>query len=154
MDTSALIEMANSHIDRKNGKTLDYSVPDLEKFIFEILEEYIINGVSDVLLNKLNDNLKTVKTQCLVEKIEDKLSTIHIALMPPNPCPEMFGSYFFSHVISLGGLKNLKKCAYNFCLKFYSGRSHTKWCSKSCGSLYRVNKMRKNKKASCSEMYL
>ena len=149
IDASALIEMANCHIDRENGNALDYSLPELEKFIFEILGEYVSNGVSDFLLNKLNDNLKTVIIQCVVEKIEGKLSTIHIAHMPQNPCPSMFGAYFFSRVISLGGLKELKKCSYNSCLKFYTGRSNTKWCSKSCGSAYRVKKMRKNKKATC-----
>lgn len=147
IDASALIEMANCHIDRENGKELYYSVPELEKFIYEILGDYIINGVSNVLLNKLNDNLKAVIIQCVVEKIEDKLSIIHIAHMPSNPCPSMFGAYFFSHVVSLGGLKELKKCSNNSCLKFYMGRTNAKWCSKSCGSKYRVKKMRKNKKS-------
>lgn len=67
--------------------------------------------------------------------------------MPQNPNPSMFGAYFFNHVVSLGGLKQLKKCSNNNCLKFYIGRSNTKWCSKSCGSKYRVKKMRKNMKA-------
>ncbi|HAU0790195.1 TPA: CGNR zinc finger domain-containing protein [Legionella pneumophila] len=112
------------------------------------MDEYYKNDLNDNLLNKLNEILRNVRIQCLVENIENKLSAIHVAYMPKNPSPLVFGAYMFSHITSLGGLEGLKRCHNNGCLKFFIGRSNAKWCSSSCGSKYRVNKMRKNKKAS------
>lgn len=118
------------------------------------MNEYNKSGLTDYLLNRLNEILQDVRIQCLVENIENKLSAVHIAHMPNNPSPIIFGAYMFSHITSLGGLEGLKRCHNKDCLKFFIGRSNAKWCSNSCGSKYRVNKMRKIKKASCSELFL
>lgn len=142
---STLIEAANIHIDRKNGKDSPNTIPALEAFIYECMDEYYQKGVSDCLLNKLNEILRNVKIQCLVENIENKFSAVHIAYMPHNPPPFVFGAYMFSNVASLGGLKELKRCHSDDCRKFFIGRANAKWCTNSCGSKCRVKKMRKNK---------
>lgn len=147
-DSSILLEAANFHIERMNGKDHPNTLPQLEAIIYECMDEYYKNDLNDNLLNKLNEILRNVRIQCLVENIENKLSAIHVAYMPKNPSPLVFGAYMFSHITSLGGLEGLKRCHNNGCLKFFIGRSNAKWCSSSCGSKYRVNKMRKNKKAS------
>lgn len=144
-DSFALVEAANFHIERMNGKDYPNIQPQLEAIIYECMDEYHKNGLTDNLLNKLNKIIRNVRIQCLVENIENKLSAVHVAYMP-NPPPLIFGAYMFSHITSLGGFNGLKRCQNNGCLKFFIGRSNAKWCSSSCGSKYRVNKMRKNKK--------
>lgn len=146
-DSSILVEAANFHIERMNGNDHPNTLPQLEAIIYECMDEYYKNGLTDSLLNKLNEILRNVRIQCLVENIENKLSAIHVAYMPKNPSPLVFGAYMFSHVTSLGGLEGLKRCYNKVCLKFFIGRSNAKWCSSSCGSNYRVSKMRRNKKA-------
>lgn len=146
-EAPALIEAANFHIERKNGNDSPDTIPALDAFIYECMDEYYQNSVSDNLLNKLNEILRNVKIQCLVENVENKLLAVHIAYMPYNPPPLVFGAYLFSNVTSLGGFESLKRCQSNDCLKFFIGRPNAKWCSNSCGSKSRVNKMRRNKKA-------
>lgn len=144
-ESSALIEAANIHIERKCGNNSPNTVPVLEAFIYECMDAYHKNGFSDTLLHKLNKILIHVKVQCLVENIENKLTSVHAAYMPINPDPIVFGAYMFSNVALLGGLEKLKRCQNNNCLKFFIGRTNTKWCTDSCGSKYRVKKMRKSK---------
>ncbi|AGH54201.1 TPA: CGNR zinc finger domain-containing protein [Legionella pneumophila] len=146
-EASTLIEAANIHLDSKNGINSKSTIPALEAFIYECMEEYYDNGVSDNLLIKLNEILVNVNIQCLFENIENRLVAVHVAYMPYNPPPLAFGAYMFSNVTSLCGLEGLKRCKSNDCLKFFIGRRNAKWCSNSCGSKYRVNKLRKNKRA-------
>ena len=152
-EASSLIEAANFHIERKNGNDSPDTIPALDAFLYECMDEYYQNHVSDNLLNKINEILKNVKIQCLVENIENKLLAVHVAYMPYNPPPLVFGAYMFSNVTSLGGLERLRRCQSNDCLKFFIGRTNAKWCSNSCGSKCRVTKMRKNKQALCSELF-
>lgn len=153
-ESSTLIEAANIHIDRTRGNDSTNTIPALEAFIYDCMDKYHRNGVTDHLLNKLNDILKNVKIQCLVENVENSLKAVHVAFMPHNPPPLIFGAYMFSHVTSLGGFDGLKRCYNKTCTKFFIGRSNAKWCSNSCGSKHRVTKMRKNKLASCSDQFL
>ncbi|MFJ1267854.1 CGNR zinc finger domain-containing protein [Legionella lytica] len=153
-ESSFLVEAANFHIDRGNGIDALNTLPELDAIIYECMDEYFKNGLTDNLLNNLNEILINVRIQCLVENRENKLSAIHVAYIPKNPSPVVFGAYMFSNVTSLGGLEGLKRCYNKSCLKFFIGRSNAKWCSSSCGSKCRVSKMRKNKKAACSELFL
>ena len=145
-ESSALIEAANIHIERKNGNDSPNTIPALEAFIYECMNVYFQNGVSDNLLNKLNEMLRNVKIQCLAENKGNKLVAVHIAYMPHNPDPLVLAAYMFSNVTSFGGLEELRRCKSNDCLKFFIGRTNAKWCSNSCGSKCRVKKMRKNKR--------
>lgn len=147
-EASVLIEAANFHIERRNGNDSPDTIPIMETFIYECLDEYYRNGISDNLLNRLNEILWNVKIQLLFKNIANKLSAVHVAHLPHKPSPLVFGAYMFSNVTSFGGLEGLKRCQSNDCLNFFIGRSNTKWCTRSCGSKYRVQKMRKNKRAS------
>lgn len=144
-DSSFLIEAANFHINKDNDLDASPPLPELNAFIYECMAEYYVNGASYLLLNRLSEILMNLKIQCLIENIENKLSAVHVAYMPPNPDPLVFAAYMFSHITSLGGLKGLKRCQNKACFKFFIGRPNTKWCSKSCGSSCRVKKMRKKK---------
>lgn len=153
-ESSFLIEAANYHVKQDNGINCRSTPPELSSFICECMEQYYQEGISDLLLNKLNDILKDVRIQCLIENVEDRLVAIHIAHLPINPSPRIFGAYMFSNITSLGGLDNLKRCQQTSCCKFFIGRPNAKWCSETCGSRHRVEKMRKNKHASFYEEYI
>lgn len=146
-DASALIEAANLHIESKNGNTSSGLIPELETFIYDCVDEYHQRGFSDKLLNKLNPILEKIKIQCLVQNIENELRAVHIASIPYNSTPLHLGAYMFFNIAALGGLEKIKRCQNEECLKFFIGRNNTKWCKSSCGSIYRVKKMRKNKRA-------
>ncbi|MBS0287887.1 MAG: CGNR zinc finger domain-containing protein [Proteobacteria bacterium] len=146
-DAPFLIEAANFHIDRRNGRPIDcpFTVPDLDAFIYNCMDEYFLNGVSDNLLNLLNENQQSVRYQCLVEKSKNNLFAVYVAHLTFNPPPIVFAACMFSNIASLGGLEGLKRCQSPKCQKFFIGRSNVKWCSKACGSKYRVKKMRSKK---------
>nr|BFD66603.1 hypothetical protein HAGR004_16250 [Bdellovibrio sp. HAGR004] len=55
-------------------------------------------------------------------------------------------AYAFAQQLTINGFVNLKRCHLKSCQNFFIGRSNTKWCSKSCGSFYRVTKKRKKDK--------
>jgi len=141
VDSKFLVEGANNHLTklknrRQNMKALDY-------FLYECMDDYFRNGITDNLLNKLNKEMEKIRHQCLVENSHRKLIAVHIAHIPFNPPPTIFAAYMFSHITSLGGLKGLKRCHMYTCQKFFIGRSNNKWCSKSCGSKFRVTQKRK-----------
>lgn len=146
-DAMFLIEAANLHLDSKNCNNSPDTTTILNAFIYECINEFYQNRVSDTLLNKLNKILWNVRIQCLVENIENKLSAVHVPYIPPNLPPLVFGAYIFSNIVSRGWLENLKRCQNNDCLKFFLGRTNAKWCASSCGSKYRVKKMRTYKRA-------
>ncbi len=146
-DGAFLIEAANFHIERTNGKKILNTIPALDSFIYECVDEYHENGITDDYLNKLNKILKNIPVQCLFENINNRLSAVHIAYIPFDSHPKFFGAYMFFHITSLGGLEGLKRCQHTSCSKFFIGRSNVKWCSRSCGTSYRVKKMRRRKQA-------
>lgn len=146
-DYMFLVEAANFHLDRCNGKEPLNTLPELDTFIYECIDEFHRIGVTDGLLHKLNGVLQGIRVQCLIENVNNKLSAVHIAFIPSGSPPKLLAAYMFFHITSLGGLEGLKRCQNNNCMKFFIGRSNSKWCSKSCGSKHRVKKMRKNKRA-------
>lgn len=147
IDSVFLMEAANIHIDRGHGIYEPDIQFKLNALIYECMTSYYEHGLTDDLLNRLGTLIRNVRIQCLVENKDNKLIAVHVAHIPMNPRPDVFGAYMFSHIASLGGLEGLKRCCNQNCLKFFIGRSNAKWCSKSCGSKFRVEKMRRNKKA-------
>jgi len=136
-----LIEGANQHIEKLVDR--EPTMVDLDRFIYEWLDEYGKNGNSTKLLNALNFYNCHIGHQCQMQKIENKLRLVFIAHMPHKPHPAMFVAYMFPNIVSRGWMENVKRCANPECTKFYQGRSNVKWCSPRCGSHFRVKKMRK-----------
>lgn len=146
-DASILIVAANNHIERRIGKvTSDTHFPEmveLDAFIHNCMVEYFQNALSEKLLELLNKNIQNIRNQCLVERTNKGLVTVHVGHIPFKPPQNVFAAYLFANITSLGGLKGLKRCRSADCQRFFIGRSNVKWCSKTCGSRYRVKKMRK-----------
>lgn len=57
--------------------------------------------------------------------------------------PNTVAAYAFSAQLTVDGFVRLKYYEMRDCHKFFIGRPNTKWCSKACGSKYRVTEKRK-----------
>lgn len=57
--------------------------------------------------------------------------------------PTESAAFGFSQILAIGGLAKVKCCQMPDCGHYFLGRSNAKWCSKKCGSLFRVQKKRK-----------
>lgn len=144
--TSYLLEGANNHIRQQKNRDSTQSAHD--EFIYWCMDEYLKNGASPILLNTLNRNICIVGHQCHIMPLKGKkLVAMFVAHIPHKPPPTVFAAYMFSNMTSLGWLEGLKRCKNPECKYFFIGRSNVKWCSKSCGSLYRVRQKRKRDKS-------
>lgn len=138
---SYLIDGANNHIKRLKDRDSTQTAHD--EFIYWCMNEFFKSGSSPALLNTLNRNISIVGHQCHIMPLGKKLVAMFVAHIPHKPPPTVFASYMFSNMTSLGWLEGLKRCKNPECRLFFIGRSNVKWCSKSCGSLYRVRQKRK-----------
>ncbi|MBS1972639.1 MAG: CGNR zinc finger domain-containing protein [Bdellovibrionales bacterium] len=142
--TTYLTEGANNHI--KQLKDRDQIQIAHDDFIYWCMNEYLKNGASTVLVNTLNKNICIIGHQCHVMNSAKKMAAMFVAHIPHKPPPTVFAAYMFSNMVSLGWLEGLKRCKNPECQQFFIGRSNVKWCSTSCGSLYRVRQKRKRDK--------
>lgn len=142
---SYLTDGANNHIKQTGGRDVVQVAHD--QFIFWCMVEYLKNGASPALLNNLNSNISIVGHQCHVIPLGKKLAAMFVAHIPHKPSPTVFAAYMFSNMTSLGWLEGLNRCKNPDCSQFFIGRPNVKWCSKSCGSLFRVRKMRKKERS-------
>lgn len=138
---SYLTEGANNHIKQFEGRDSIQTAHD--EFIYWCMDEYFKNGASPALLNILNGNICFIGHQCHIDASKKKLEAVFVAHIPHNPHPTIFAAYMFSNMTSLGWLEGLKRCKNPECQQFFIGRTNAKWCSKNCGSLYRVKRKRK-----------
>lgn len=158
-DALFLTDSANFSIERERSNSLKKdptaqhvlelfgnTCVQIDAFIYDCVDEYFHNGVSDKLLNILNPKLQGVRNQLLGESVNGKLVPVYVAHLPIDSPPTVFAAHMFANIISLGGLDGLKRCQSSDCQKFYVGRSNVRWCSKSCGSRTRVKRMRRKNK--------
>ncbi|MEQ1875937.1 MAG: CGNR zinc finger domain-containing protein [Bdellovibrionia bacterium] len=139
-----LIDGANNHI--KQLKDRDSIQTEHDAFIHSCMDEFLKNGASRDLINTLNRNIGIIGHQCHVMPSNKKILAAFVAHIPHKPPPNVFAAYMFSNMASLGWLEGLKRCRNPECKQFFIGRSNVKWCSKSCGSLFRVRQKRKKDK--------
>lgn len=142
---SFLLEGANNHI--KSLPDREPKQAKMDEFIYWCMDEFLKHGPSAKLLNTLNRNICVVGHQCHVMPTNKKINAMFVAHIPHNPPPTVFAAYIFSNMTSLGWLDGLKRCRNPECQQFFIGRSNVKWCTKSCGSLYRVRQKRKRDKS-------
>ena len=67
----------------------------------------------------------------------------YVAQYDKIPEPEAIAADYFSNLLSSGMLKRLKRCQMEDCEKLFLGPPQAIWCSKTCGSKFRVRKKRK-----------
>lgn len=103
------------------------------------------NGVTDELIEELNDVLADTRYIHVLRLSEDRIPYWQQNIADLNRSPDVLetAGYAFANQLAIGGLEGLKRCQLPDCEKFFIGRPNAKWCSKSCGSKYRVRRKRK-----------
>jgi hypothetical protein len=112
---------------------------------YEWLERLAIEGKSKQLINDLNKPISHIEyRRALMLSKSGEVSWQQVAIENDDlRHPQLKVIYIVSHLLAIGALENLKRCKLEDCRKFFIGPSNRTWCSKSCGSLYRVRQKRK-----------
>ena len=145
-DVEVLIEAANNALAFDDREESTYITQE-EMFCYrtrEYMRRLIDEGVTDDLINELNDELLDLPFQHQLSVSKGGTPTwLFFADFDEQSDPVLAAAYGFSHILAPGGLDNLKICQMPDCQRFFIGRPNAKWCSKSCGSRHRVRKKRK-----------
>lgn len=154
-DVKNLIKNANRAITEKLKNNNKITIRDAEcLFAFEWFEA-LDKGITNDLVEKLNSRIAHVKYHhVLMHSHKGKPYWRYVANGDQIDDPELSVAYSVSHLLAAGALDGLKRCQVKDCQQFFLGRPNSKWCSSSCGSRHRVEKMRKRKRALCSNQFL
>lgn len=113
------------------------------------MSEYADEGrLTDEAIDQLNDFMSTIRYRHVL--IPSKTEVPHweyIADLNRKLDPAESAAFGFSQMLAIGGLKMVKRCQLPDCGHYFLGHTNAKWCSKACGSKYRVR--RKRKRDSC-----
>ena len=107
--------------------------------------EYVNEGrATDEVIEELNDFMSTIRYRhVLMPSKTGAPYWEYIADLNRHLDPAEAAAFGFSQLLAIGGLMRAKRCQMPDCGHYFLGRSNAKWCSKSCGSLFRVQKKRK-----------
>lgn len=149
-DIKDLINAANSAVINEETKTRKLTYDEYFKVIIHDWFEIFVNdGITEKAIKHLNARIQHVRFYHVLQYSKNGLP--HWRYIADSKSmtsdPELQSAYGITHLLAIGALKNLKRCALKDCRKFFIGRPNVKWCSKSCGSLFRVRKKRKKEKS-------
>lgn len=142
-----IIAAVNRGIKGEWGDTTHEAI--ILKKLHEWICRYIAEGATEELLNELNADLRHVQYSNFVVPPDFYTSdgkepqSVYIANLNLTYTPEIFAAKEFSRFITYGMLNRLKRCQLPGCNNIFLGPSQAKWCSKTCGSKFRVRKKRK-----------
>jgi hypothetical protein len=145
-DVDFLIEAANKAVKGETGATELY-VSTEAAYCFEVYDwfEWLLEkGVTKEMINEVNDVLGEFRYfHVLMPSKNGNPFWKSVADFEISSDPGVAAAYSFSHLLSIGGLDGLKRCKLKDCQQFFIGPPNAKWCSRTCGSKYRVRKKRK-----------
>ena len=114
---------------------------------------YFDEGITDQFLDDLNHAMgnvpyaKKVLPLDLLESDTGYPRHIYIAALDLVSSPKAYAADEFAKILTSGMLKRVKKCKMDGCGSLFVGPPQAKWCSKTCGSKYRVREKRKKDSA-------
>jgi len=117
--------------------------------LYEWMSRYLKEGTTDDFLNDLNTAIHNIRYSKhilpldLIPSENGYPQNGYIANYDKTTKPEAIAADDFSKLLSSGMLKRLKRCQMKDCEKFFLGPPQATWCSKACGSKFRVRKKRK-----------
>jgi predicted RNA-binding Zn ribbon-like protein len=118
-------------------------------WINNLLSEYINQGrESQEMIDELNEFMSRIRYRHML--MPSNIGTPkweYIADLDRQLTPDEIAAFSFSQMIVKGSLMNVKQCQMSDCGHYFTGRPNAKWCSKPCGSKYRVQKKRKKDKS-------
>lgn len=101
------------------------------------------DNISDETIDELNAFMSTIRYRhVLMPSKTGTPSWEYIADLDGHFDPARAAAFGFSQMLSIDGLKTVKRCQRPECGHYFLGRSNAKWCSKSCGSNVRVRNKR------------
>jgi hypothetical protein len=115
----------------------------------EWMSRYLNEGITDDFLNDLNAALHEIRYSKYILPLDLLPSETgfpqngYIAKYDKIPTPEAYAADDFSKLLTSGKLKRLKRCQLEGCDNFFIGPPQARWCSKTCGSKFRVREKRK-----------
>ncbi|MEK6627652.1 MAG: hypothetical protein AABY53_03420 [Bdellovibrionota bacterium] len=117
-------------------------------FIYEWFEKLVENGLTPEIVKQLNAPLSWIEFRRALMLGDDGQPYWRDVANGRDlkEHPKLKTTYIISHLLAIGALKGLKRCDLKECKKFFIGPPNRIWCSKKCGSLFRVRENRKNKK--------
>jgi predicted RNA-binding Zn ribbon-like protein len=142
-----IVEAVNSGLKKMAPNNLGESMVLLK--LREWMNRYLKEGITDDLLNDLNRALHEIRYSKYILPLDllpsenGNPQNGYIAKYDKVPSPEAYAADDFSKLLTSGMLKRLKRCQLDGCDKFFLGPPQATWCSKTCGSKYRVRKKRK-----------
>ena len=113
------------------------------------MSRYLKEGITDEFLNDLNTDLHEIRYSKYVLPLDLLYSENgfpqngYVAKYGRIPSPTALAADDFSKLLTSGMLRRLKVCRLEGCEKFFLGPPQKKWCSKTCGSKFRVREKRK-----------
>ena len=113
-------------------------------FAREWFDSIIDKGNTKEILAELNTRIGHVRFHHVLSFSSNGLPTWrYVANGDEIDHPELSIAYGVAHLLASGAFVGLKRCRLEECQKYFIGKSNRIWCSDSCGSHYRVYKMRK-----------
>ena len=122
---------------------------DILKKIYEWICRYLEEGATEKLLNDLNADLRHIEYFNQVVPADfysvdgTEPQSIYITNMNKLYTVETHAAREFSRFITYGMLSRIRRCQLPECKNIFLGPPQAKWCSKACGSKFRVRNKRK-----------
>ena len=150
-DIEEILEAANEDLEKDSVIWLpgDDVLPRLRQWVNRYFEE----GVTDAFLNDLNSAMQQVRYSKHVLPLDLLPSESgypragYVAELDQVNSEEAYAANEFSKILTSGMLARVKRCQMEGCKKLFVGPPQAKWCSKTCGSKYRVRHKRKRDSA-------
>ena len=145
-DVKNLLKSANDALINDEVKTRkNLTWKELSDIIaYEWLEMIVENGITENIVKDLNKRISWIEyRRALMHSKEGPPYWREVADARSLSHPDLKTTYIVSHLLAIGALENLKRCKLKDCRKFFIGPANRTWCSKSCGSLFRVRQKRK-----------
>lgn len=144
-----LLEAANRFLDKNDFEREILISEDhfYDKLMCLLMTRLVQEGVTNTLVDDLNRLTKKIQYQHrLMFTKSDLPYGVYIADIRSWFPPDVLAAFAFSQQLAMGGFDGLKRCHLHKCQRFFIGRPNAKWCSKKCGSSYRVSQKRKRDK--------
>lgn len=142
-----IVEAVNKGLKKESGENSS------EYLVYQKLREwmnrYLAEGITDGLLNDLNAAIHNIRYSKYIFPLDLIPSESgfpqngYVARYDKIPEPDAYAADDFSKLLTSGELKRLKKCQMEGCENLFLGPPQARWCSKACGSKFRVREKRR-----------
>ena len=142
-----IIAAVNRGIKSEWGDTTPEAI--ILRKLHEWICRYFEEGATEDFFNELNSDLHPVQYFNYVVPPDfyssqgEEPQSVYVANLNIAYTSEEFAAKEFSKLITYGMLNRIKRCQLPGCENIFVGPPQAKWCSKTCGSKYRVREKRR-----------